>query len=44
MICHLKKKMHWEESSRGYFALSPWDWIVLIDVIGENVYGYYSRY
>ena len=24
------------------FALSPWDWTVLVDVIGVNVYGYYQ--
>ena len=27
-----------------YSALSPWDWTVLVDVIGVNVYRYYSRH
>jgi len=29
---------------RGLNALSPWDWTVLVDVIGVNVYRYYSRH
>ena len=32
--------------SQGYpmGALSPWDWTVLIDVIGVNANGYYNRH
>ena len=32
-----------QPSIRKYNALSHWIWTVLFDVIGVNVYGYYSR-